>query len=236
LGTTVKKVHIVTAAVAYDNPDTYTTYILFFHQSLYFNKLDKHLLCPSQMGCNQIIVNDVPLLHIPFNKHTHQDHSIVSTPPHHPLHIPLHLSGTTSYFETRMLTDDEVASQLNCIHVHMTSDQPWDPYDMSMGSAKSSLWASLSTMSTTTSLSTMSRERGQNRTVSLMASVRATHSSVALDIDAFAQVLEASSTVTLAALKTLPVTPCVIHLEAQPLTQFFSSSANGDNSTDHYCS
>jgi hypothetical protein len=80
---TVKKVPIVTAAVAYDDPDTYTTYILFFHQSLYFNKLDKHLLCPSQMQCNQIIVNDVPLLHIPFNKRTHQDHSIVSTPTTH---------------------------------------------------------------------------------------------------------------------------------------------------------
>ena len=37
---TVKKVPIVTAAVAYDDPDTYTTYILFFHQALYFEKLD----------------------------------------------------------------------------------------------------------------------------------------------------------------------------------------------------
>jgi hypothetical protein len=86
------------AAVAYDDPDTYTTYILFFHQSLYFDKLDKHLLCPSQMRCNQIIVNDVPPLHTPFNQRTHQDHSIVSTPPHHPLHIPLQLNGKNFIF------------------------------------------------------------------------------------------------------------------------------------------
>jgi hypothetical protein len=100
--------------------------------------LDKHLLCPAQMRCNQIIVNNIPLVHIPFNQCTHQDHSIVSTPQHHTLHNPLQFSGTTSYFETRKLTDNEVASQLNCIHVHMTLEQPWDPYNMPMGSAESS--------------------------------------------------------------------------------------------------
>jgi hypothetical protein len=35
---TVKKVPIVTAAVAYDDPATYQTYVLFYHQSLYFNQ------------------------------------------------------------------------------------------------------------------------------------------------------------------------------------------------------
>ena len=38
---TVKHVPIVTAAIAYDDPITYQTFILFFHQSLYFKKMDK---------------------------------------------------------------------------------------------------------------------------------------------------------------------------------------------------
>jgi hypothetical protein len=80
------------------------------------------------------------------------------------------------------------------------------------------LWASLSTMPC---------KRGQNQTVSLMASVRATRSSVALDIDAFAKVLKASSMVTLAALKTLPVTPCVVRPEAQPSTQSLAPAPMG---------
>jgi hypothetical protein len=42
-----------------------------------------------------------------------------------------------------------------------------------------------------------------------------------------AQVLEASSTATLAALKTLPVTPCVVHPEAQPSTQCLAPVLTG---------
>ena len=56
---TVNNVRIVTAAVAYDCPDTSQTYILFFqHQALYFPKLDKHLICPAQLRSNNVIVND----------------------------------------------------------------------------------------------------------------------------------------------------------------------------------
>jgi hypothetical protein len=50
---------------AEDDPEAYGQPTL-----LYIDKLDKHLLCPSQMRCNQIIVNDEPLLHIPFNQRT----------------------------------------------------------------------------------------------------------------------------------------------------------------------
>jgi hypothetical protein len=130
---TVKRVPIVTAAIAYDDPATYQTYILFFHQSLYFEKLDKHLLCPAQMRANQIIVNEVPLLHLPVDQRTPTAHSIITEPPHIDLHIPLFLSGTTSYFETRLPTANEIASDDDCIHIHMTSDHTWDPYDESVG-------------------------------------------------------------------------------------------------------
>jgi hypothetical protein len=141
---TVKEVPIVAAAVAYDDPATYQTYILFFHQALYFEKLDKHLLSPAQMRANQVIVNEVPLLHLPFDLRTQDAHSIIiTTPPTPTLHIPLSLHGTTSYFETRKPTREEITSELDCIHIHMTSDQKWDPYDASMGSTEATLRASL---------------------------------------------------------------------------------------------
>jgi len=62
---TLRNVPIVTAAVAYDDPETFITYILFFHQSLYIKSLKKHLLCPEQMRRNQAVVNLTPLTHIP---------------------------------------------------------------------------------------------------------------------------------------------------------------------------
>jgi hypothetical protein len=53
---TVKEEPIVTAAVAYDDPATYQTYILFFHQALYFERLDKHFaLCCNCSG--EIMIN-----------------------------------------------------------------------------------------------------------------------------------------------------------------------------------
>jgi hypothetical protein len=88
-----------------------------------------------------------------------------------------------------------------------------------MGSAESSLRASVSTMPS---------DRGRNRAVSLLASLRATRSSIALDIDAFAEVLGASSIATLASLmKTLPVTTCMVQPEAQPRTQSLAPAPLG---------
>jgi len=46
---TIKEVKIGTAAVAYDDPGTYQTYILFFHQALYIPKLKRNLICPDQL-------------------------------------------------------------------------------------------------------------------------------------------------------------------------------------------
>jgi hypothetical protein len=140
---TVKDVPIVTAAVAYDDPITLQTFILFFHQSLYFDKLNKHLLCPSQLRANQITVNDIPLLHLPYDQRTTQAHSIITEPPHPDLHIPLSLRGTTSCFRVRKPTFHEINSEYNCTHIHMTSDQPWDPHDHTNGQHEESIRESL---------------------------------------------------------------------------------------------
>lgn len=53
---------IVNVAVAYDDADTYTTYVLIFNQVLYFEDLDHHLLSPFQIRMNDVIIKDTPLL------------------------------------------------------------------------------------------------------------------------------------------------------------------------------
>jgi Reverse transcriptase (RNA-dependent DNA polymerase) len=150
---TLSNVPIVTAAVAYDCPSTFHTYILFFHHSLYFENMNRHLLCPSQMRTHGVTVNDVPLLHLPYDERTAEAHSIITAAPHPDLHIPLSLHGPTSYFAVRKPTFHEINSEHHCTHVHMTSEQPWDPYGDSMDSAEESLRASLSLPP---------RERGRN--------------------------------------------------------------------------
>ena len=140
---TVRNVRIVTAAVAYDCPDTSHTYILFFHQALYFPKLDKHLICPAQLRANNVIVNDTPIIHLPYDQRTPESHSIITSPPHPNMHIPLSLHGTTSYFRVRKPTFHEINNEFDCIHVHLTSDREWDPYDPSYQEAEESMRASI---------------------------------------------------------------------------------------------
>ena len=72
-------VPIVTCAVAYDNPRTYSTVILVFNQSLYFgDRLAHNLICPQQLRMNGIEVNECPR----FLDSTHGDKS-------HSIHSPM---------------------------------------------------------------------------------------------------------------------------------------------------
>ena len=171
----INDVPIVTAAIAYDCSITYNTYILFFHQSLYFEKLENHLICPNQLRHNNITVNDIPLIHIPFDERSPQHHSIITTPPHPELHIPLSLEGTTSYFVTRKPTWNEVRSDQDCIHVHCTSDVPWNPFDTTLATDESNIRAAL--------LGSDAGARGRT-----LASLKqsCTNTSAAVDIDGYA--------------------------------------------------
>ena len=126
-----KNVKIATCAIAYDCPTTFNTFILFFPQFLYFEGLKRHLLCPNQMRSNQVVVNETPLIHIPFDARRHADHSIITTPPVPELQIPLLLDGTKSYFPSRKPTREEIDSEDNCIHVRMTADKVWEPHEYS---------------------------------------------------------------------------------------------------------
>ena len=60
------------------------------------------------------------------------------------MHILLELHGTTSLFHVRTPTDDEVRSDRDCIHVHMTSEAQWDPYNETFCNDECSLRLSLS--------------------------------------------------------------------------------------------
>lgn len=202
----VSEVPVVTAAVAYDDPTTYMTYVLFFHQSLYFEDMKRHLLCPAQMRSNQITVNDIPLLYLAAEDRTPDSHSIVTEPPHPDLRIPLQLQGTTSYFDVRKPTFQEIQSDKDCIHIHMTSDQPWDPYNTSLEQQEASIRAKLDQMPS---------ERGRE-----VSSLVCTDERLKFD-----SLLEQSESVV-AALKSQPTLP--IQIEPDQLAETFRKIAMMD--------
>ena len=123
----VPNVPIVTAAVAYDCPATFQTYLLIFHEALYIKGMSTHLINPYQMRNQGLIVNEVPLQHLPPDQRSTQSHSIIHEDP--PLHIPLSLNGTMSGFTVRKPTMEEVhdVDQERVTHIHMTSHAIWEP-------------------------------------------------------------------------------------------------------------
>jgi hypothetical protein len=117
-------------AVAYDDPVTYTTFVLVFHQVLLIKELKCNLISPFQLRMNGIVVNDEPLTTMVRAKALHDvasnSHSIITGL----LQIPLKLRGVFSYFETRAATRFEVSNPSQFPQIKMTSALPvWDPYD-----------------------------------------------------------------------------------------------------------
>ena len=95
----VHDVPIVTAALAYDCKLTHATYILYFHQALYFKTMERHLICPNQLRAHNVKVNDIPLVYTADEDRQPEHHLIATNPPDLELHIPLQIEGVTSYFE-----------------------------------------------------------------------------------------------------------------------------------------
>ena len=123
----VPSVSVVTAAVAYDDPTTYHTYVMFFHQALHIPLMDHHLIAPFQLRENGIEVNDVLLQHTSPAKRTDSQHTICI--PDKDLTLPLSLKGTMSGLDIRTPTWTEVLDedQLFVTHLHMTSESVWNP-------------------------------------------------------------------------------------------------------------
>jgi hypothetical protein len=87
----ITDVRIVTAAIAYGCPETFTTFILQFPQSLYIPDLENPLIAPNQLRSHGIVVvNDIadtPLFALAPNQREVDLHCILS--PEHLLRIPL---------------------------------------------------------------------------------------------------------------------------------------------------
>ena len=69
----------VSGVVAYDHPVTGQTYMLVFHQAIYLESMDNHLICPMQCRVSGVEINDTPKI---FVKHpTERSHAIVVDDP-----------------------------------------------------------------------------------------------------------------------------------------------------------
>jgi hypothetical protein len=106
-GPVMHSLHTISEAIAYDCPNTGTTFILIVHQAIHNPKLEHNLLSPFQMRLNDVIVNEILkfMTEIP----TEKDHAIVVTNPdlNDQLIIPLVVQGVMSTFPTRKLMLDE---------------------------------------------------------------------------------------------------------------------------------
>ena len=89
----MKNVHIVTAALAYDDPTSGKVIILNVHQAVHIPSMENDLLCPMQMRLANVVVNDCPkFVH---ENPTDATHSIIikATAYDEELVIPLSLQG-----------------------------------------------------------------------------------------------------------------------------------------------
>ena len=55
-----KSCRTVSAVVAYDDPLANETFMLTIHQAVMIPRMESTLLCPNQMRCNDVRVNDEP--------------------------------------------------------------------------------------------------------------------------------------------------------------------------------
>jgi hypothetical protein len=84
---TVDGIYVSSIAIAYDDPITFSTFILIFHESLQVPGMVHHMLCPNQLRDNGILVNDIPLMFTPENERSTNTHAIVAAQ----LVIPLNM-------------------------------------------------------------------------------------------------------------------------------------------------
>ena len=97
---------------AYDDDATGQTYILVFHEALYYgNKLDHSLINPNQLGNYGVKVNDNP---------NNRSNNLVIIANDEVL-IQMHTRGTKIQFKTRVLTTQEMNE---CLKIDMTSPIP----------------------------------------------------------------------------------------------------------------
>ena len=136
-------VKIVTAAVAYDCPSTFKTYILIFHEALYIPEMETHLVNPFQVRARGLAVNEIPLQQIPVEERTMESHSILER--ESGLHIPMSIRGTMSGWTARKPTWKGIFDPTNsqATYVHMTNSTKWKPSSSQFNKVEQSLRADL---------------------------------------------------------------------------------------------
>ena len=111
-------VPIVTGGTAWDDPLTGTTYILVFHEGLFYGpKLDHSLINP-----NQVRMHGLGYWDNPFDP----SHDL-SIDINESISIPMEFRGTKLSFQSRVPTEEELS---NCIHIDMTSMREWNPHEV----------------------------------------------------------------------------------------------------------
>ena len=118
-------VPIVDGAIAYDFPYTKTTYVLIFSNVLHMPTMAHNLIPPFIMIYGGVIFSDAPKIHCVDP--TIEDHCIRFK--NSDLKIPMQLSGTFSYFHSRLPTLYELYS---CDKLFITPDSSdWHPHCLS---------------------------------------------------------------------------------------------------------
>jgi hypothetical protein len=112
----IKGIPIVTAATAVQDPVTNNTYILVFHEALWYgDRMDHSLINQNQLRHYGLYVQDNP-----FDRQNPME--IYS--PVDEVSISLQSQGTIVYFDSRTPTYHELQE---CRHIVVTSDAPWNP-------------------------------------------------------------------------------------------------------------
>lgn len=109
-----------TVASAYDCEKTGQTFILLWHQFLYFG--DR--MPVSLINCNQIRAHGHTVQDVPKQYDEKSCHCIKTECG---LSIPLKMKGVLSYIPMRRPTEAEL-DEKNCERIEMTSDHTWDPH------------------------------------------------------------------------------------------------------------
>ena len=118
----IENVPIVSGATAVDHPNG-NTYILVFHEALYYGKKMRHsLINPNQVRHSGLDFYDNP---------ARDDELFVELDDG--LNLPLRYKGTKCVFSSRVPTHAELSS---CVHYEMTSRDEWDPKSVDLSNIR----------------------------------------------------------------------------------------------------
>ena len=112
----ISNVPVVRGATLWTDQNDNQGYILVFNEALWMGDTLPHsLINPNQLRAYGMLVQDNPFSHDP----------LVIEPPNDDVTIPLTTLGTIIYADTRVPTQEELAT---LPHVVLTADSPWDPH------------------------------------------------------------------------------------------------------------